>query len=111
MVSTLAERIREAAGAIDARSPGPVRLAVVLGSGLGASRLGLADAVTIPYGEIPNMPRPTVPGHAGEMIVGTSGRSRIAILCGRVHLYEGLSVQDVTFEVRAGDEDRQQRHH
>ncbi len=99
-MSTLGDRIREAAAAISALAPGPPGIAAVLGSGLGAAEIGLADTVVIPYAGIPHMPCPSVPGHAGHLLLGVSGRTRMAVLSGRVHLYEGWSVHDVTFGVR-----------
>ena len=73
---------------------------IVLGSGMGALADGLRDAVAIPYEEIPEFPEVTVPGHAGRLVVGHLGAVPVAILQGRVHLYEGVDAGDVTFGVR-----------
>ena len=73
---------------------------IVLGSGMGALADGLRDAVAIPYEEIPEFPEVTVPGHAGRLVVGLLGAVPVAILQGRVHLYEGVDAADVTFGVR-----------
>jgi purine-nucleoside phosphorylase len=73
---------------------------IVLGSGMGALADGLGEAVAIPYEEIPEFPAVTVPGHAGRLVVGRLGSVPVAVLQGRVHLYEGVDPADVTFGVR-----------
>jgi purine-nucleoside phosphorylase len=76
------------------------RIGMVLGSGLG----GFADELTaptrIPYSEIPNFPRSTAIGHAGQMVIGKAGDVAVAAMQGRVHLYEGYSPQQVAFPIR-----------
>jgi purine-nucleoside phosphorylase len=73
---------------------------IVLGSGMGVLADGLGEAVAIPYEEIPEFPAVTVPGHAGRLVVGRLGSVPVAVLQGRVHLYEGVDPADVTFGVR-----------
>ena len=73
---------------------------IVLGSGLGDFAAGLADAVSIPYGEIPHWPASAVVGHAGTLVVGSIGGRRVAALSGRAHYYEGHSMQVATFGIR-----------
>jgi len=75
-------------------------VAVVLGSGLGAFAEELTGHVDIPYVEIPGWPGSTAVGHAGRLILGRLGSLPIAVMAGRAHLYEGYSVQQVTFGVR-----------
>jgi purine-nucleoside phosphorylase len=75
-------------------------IALVLGSGLGAFADEIGGATRIPYTKIPNFPRSTAIGHAGQLIIGTVEGVEIACMQGRVHLYEGYSVQDVAFPVR-----------
>lgn len=76
------------------------KVAVVLGSGLGAFADELSDAVAIPYPDIPGFPRSTAVGHAGKLIVGRLGTAEIAVMAGRVHLYEGYTAADAAFGVR-----------
>ena len=83
-----------------ARTPLRPRIALVLGSGLGAFADSLADAVRIPYAEIPAFPRSTAIGHAGQLVIGKADDVAVAAMQGRVHLYEGYSAQEVTFPVR-----------
>ena len=76
------------------------KIGLVLGSGLGAFADQLADAARISYAQIPAFPRSTAIGHAGQMVIGQSGEVAVAVMQGRVHLYEGYSVQDVAFPMR-----------
>jgi xanthosine phosphorylase len=81
---------RAAAAVIEARGGAP-RLGIVLGSGLGGIADALADAVEIPYGELPDFPLPGVAGHGGRLVLGTLGGLPVACLHGRRHVYEGQS--------------------
>ncbi len=76
------------------------RIVLVLGSGLGAFADELHDAGIIPYSEIPHFPRSSAIGHAGKLVVGKVGDLPIAVMAGRVHYYEGYSMQQVTFPMR-----------
>ena len=75
-------------------------MAIVLGSGLGDFADTLADAVHVPYRDIPHWPASTVIGHAGKLVVGTVAGRRIAALSGRVHAYEGHGQGTVVFGFR-----------
>lgn len=75
-------------------------VAVVLGSGLGAFASELADAVSIPYGDIPGWPVSTAVGHAGKLIFGRLGDLNVVLMAGRAHLYEGYTPQQAVFGVR-----------
>jgi purine-nucleoside phosphorylase len=76
------------------------RVALVLGSGLGSLADELADAVVVPYGDIPGFPISTVHGHRGELAVGMLAGQPVAVMRGRFHYYEGYSMQQVTFPIR-----------
>ena len=95
------DQVREAADAIRARIPEVPRIAIVLGSGLGDFADSLADAVTLPYGDLPHWPASRVIGHAGKLVVGKARGKTIAALAGRSHLYEGHDPGRVAFAVRA----------
>ena len=92
--------VREAVASIRAKSKYAPDICVVLGSGLGALAGRIAVEQVIPYNEIAGFPVPTVGGHEGRMVVGTVGASRVALLQGRAHLYEGYSPDDVVRPVR-----------
>jgi purine-nucleoside phosphorylase len=76
------------------------KIALVLGSGLGAFADEFANATRVPYGRIPGFPRPTIEGHAGCLVIGKVGEVPVAAMQGRVHLYEGYSIADVVFPLR-----------
>ena len=75
-------------------------VAVILGSGLGAFADDLAGAVRIPYEKIPGFPRSTAEGHAGRLVIGKAGNVVVAAMQGRVHFYEGYSLNEVVFPMR-----------
>jgi purine-nucleoside phosphorylase len=76
------------------------RIGMVLGSGVGGLADELTEATRVPYAEIPNFPRSTAIGHAGQMVIGKAGDVPVAAMQGRVHLYEGYSPQQVAFPIR-----------
>jgi purine-nucleoside phosphorylase len=75
-------------------------IALVLGSGLGSFADQMADAVRIPYADIPHFPRPSAQGHAGKLVIGKVGDVTVAAMQGRVHYYEGLPLRAVIFPMR-----------
>ncbi|OIO03655.1 MAG: purine-nucleoside phosphorylase [Desulfovibrionaceae bacterium CG1_02_65_16] len=90
-----ARHIREKLGIIQARTWG-----LVLGSGLTPVAEAIARAVDIPYADIPGLPEPTVDGHGGFLRAGILGDRPVLALCGRSHLYEGHTPQEVCLPVR-----------
>jgi len=94
------ERAGVAADYISSQTSLWPKIALVLGSGLGAFADEFSGATTIPYAEIPHFPRSTAIGHAGNLVIGNVGAIPVAGMQGRVHLYEGYSVKDVAFPIR-----------
>ncbi len=94
------EAYREAADYILSRTSYRPRVAVTLGSGLAPLAEDVRSPDVFPYAEIPHFPRATVEGHPGRMILGTLDGVPVAVMQGRVHAYEGYSLQEVTFYVR-----------
>src|SRR5579863_7213254 len=76
------------------------RVALVLGSGLGAFADDLANAVKIPYEKIPGFPHSTAEGHAGRLVIGNVGNVPVAAMQGRVHYYEGYTAKEIVFPMR-----------
>jgi purine-nucleoside phosphorylase len=76
------------------------RLGIILGSGLGGFAAQFQDAVVIPYSEIPHFPQSTVVGHSGKLVLGLIAGVPVAVMQGRVHAYEGYSMDQVTFPAR-----------
>ncbi|HET6668896.1 MAG TPA: purine-nucleoside phosphorylase [Pyrinomonadaceae bacterium] len=99
-VSTLYARAEQAARTIRSRTSLEPQVALVLGSGLGGFADEFADAVAIPYGEIPGFATSTAEGHAGRLVVGKVGLVPVIAMQGRVHFYEGYTLEEVTFPIR-----------
>ena len=95
------DKVREAADAVRSRIRDVPQIGVVLGSGLGDFAGSLADAVTMPYGDLPHWPVSRVIGHDGKLVIGTVRGRTVAALAGRSHMYEGHGGATVTFAVRA----------
>jgi purine-nucleoside phosphorylase len=94
------EKAEEAAAFIRERIVVSPRVAIVLGSGLGSFADRIEPASAISYTDIPHFPQPTVEGHSGRLVVGTIGKTPLAVMQGRVHAYEGYSPEEVTFPIR-----------
>lgn len=94
------ERAEAAAKFIGKQSPLRPKIALVLGSGLGAFADEFSGAAKIPYAKIPHFPQSTAVGHAGKLVIGKVGSVAVAGMQGRVHLYEGYSVKEVAFPIR-----------
>jgi purine-nucleoside phosphorylase len=93
-------RAETAAKFVATRTPLRPQIGLVLGSGLGGFADSLTGATRIPYADIPAFPRSTAIGHAGQMVIGKSGAVPVAVMQGRVHLYEGYSAEEVAFPMR-----------
>ncbi|MCB0404792.1 MAG: purine-nucleoside phosphorylase [Bdellovibrionales bacterium] len=94
------ERIREAEEALKKRVPDFPKIVVVLGSGLGSVLKAMEVEAEIAYPEIPYFKASTVVGHAGKLVVGKLGNTRILGMQGRYHFYEGYSMAEVVFPYR-----------
>jgi len=94
------EKARETTEFIKAKYDKEIKIAVVLGSGLGAFADEVENAVKIPYKEIPNFARSTVEGHAGRLVLGEVEGVPVAVQQGRFHYYEGYDISQVIFPIR-----------
>lgn len=92
--------VQAAVAAIRERTSGRPRIAIVLGSGLGALADEVHEAVRIPYAAIPGWERSTAPGHSGELVVGRLAGHTVAVMKGRLHYYEGYDMAAVAFPIR-----------
>jgi len=91
----------EAATALRARIGDIAPVAgIILGSGLGGLAARIANAVAIPFAEVPGFPAATVMGHAGKVIAGMLGGRPVVALAGRFHMYEGHDAALAGFPVR-----------
>jgi purine-nucleoside phosphorylase len=99
--AAVAEGIERLAASLSKHGVGQVDVALVLGSGLGAFAEQFERSRAIAYSEIDAMPVSKVSGHAGRLVLGEIGGVRVLAQQGRVHLYEGWDVHEVTRAVRA----------
>lgn len=76
------------------------QIGIVLGTGLGQLVTHLQVEVAINYTDIPNFPVSTVEFHSGKLLYGTLEGKKAIVMQGRFHLYEGYSLQEITFPVR-----------
>ncbi len=92
--------IRETVDVIRTRCRLKPVLGLILGSGLETLADSFRDQIVLPYSELPHFPSATVEGHPGNLIIGNAEGVPVAVLQGRIHLYEGYSISEVTFPAR-----------
>lgn len=98
--ATLYDRAERAARAIGARAGVDAKIAIVLGSGLGGFADEFQDSLSLPYREIPGFVSSTAEGHVGSLVIGKVGGVPVMAMQGRVHSYEGYTLEEVTFPIR-----------
>ena len=76
------------------------KVGLILGSGLGNYAKNMDVECEIPYGDIPGFPVSTVQGHDGRFLFGTIGTVPVVLMKGRVHYYEGYSMEEVVLPTR-----------
>ncbi len=91
--------IKESADYIREKIENMPKTAVILGSGLGGIVDIMENKISIPYADIPNFPKSSVAGHAGNFIFGKIGSQTVAAMQGRFHYYEGFTMKEVTYPV------------
>ena len=94
------QRIKKALAAVREKTAFVPEVALVLGSGLGAFADGIRFEAAVSYADIPGLPVSTAPGHAGRFVFGYVEGTPVAVMQGRVHLYEGCSPADAVLPVR-----------
>jgi purine-nucleoside phosphorylase len=96
----LRQNIDQAVEAIRRSTKARPAIGIILGTGLGGLAKEIRTDHEIPYEEIPHFPVSTVESHHGKMIFGALAGKRVVAMQGRFHLYEGYSMQQITFPVR-----------
>lgn len=94
------DQMQAAVAVVRKKTPVVPKVGIILGSGLGAFADMLEEKVVIPYGELPDFPTSSVPGHAGRLVVGSMQGAPIVAMQGRVHMYEGYAPSQVAFPAR-----------
>ncbi len=96
----LIERLDESKQYIERMTRQNPEVGLILGSGLSSVADAVTDKVRIPFGDVPNFLKSTVEGHKGELVIGKIFSKNVFIMAGRIHFYEGHTLQDVTYPVR-----------
>jgi purine-nucleoside phosphorylase len=91
---------QEAAAVVKRRTTRQPQVGLILGSGLNALADEMQDADRIPYADIPHYGETSVAGHRGQIVIGRLAGQEVFIMQGRIHAYEGISLQRVTLPVR-----------
>lgn len=102
-MSEVYEKLMRCYGAVKEKVSFKPKIALILGSGLGdfCDTPECMEVVqTLDYADIPEFPKSTVAGHKGRFVFGYCNGVPIVAMQGRVHYYEGYSVQDVVLPIR-----------
>lgn len=94
------DRLQETIQFIRSKSEFKPRVGLVLGSGLGAFVNHIQVDCEISFGEIPHFASPSVEGHSGRLVLGNFHGVPLAVMQGRVHFYEGHSMEKVAYPMR-----------
>lgn len=93
------DQVKESADYICSKVNMKVDVAIILGSGLGKIVDIMENKQIVPYKDIPHFPQSSVVGHAGNLVFGTIGNTKIMALQGRFHYYEGFTMKEVAYPV------------
>ena len=94
------EKLQNCLACVRAKTDFVPDVALILGSGLGALADEIETVATVDYHDIEGFPISTVAGHKGRFVFGKFGETKVVIMQGRVHYYEGYSMEDVLLPTR-----------
>ncbi len=94
------DRIKKCGRFLRERGINSPKIGIILGSGLGKFADGIGEKIEVEYGEIPEFPISTAIGHEGKFVYGKLFNKDVIVMKGRVHFYEGYSIEDVVLPVR-----------
>ena len=94
------ENAKKAAGFLKEKVTAIPETAIVLGSGLGDFADSFEKIISIPYSSIPHFPVSTAPDHKGNLVFAKHGEKNALIMQGRLHYYEGYSMDEIVFPIR-----------
>jgi purine-nucleoside phosphorylase len=100
-MSIIYQQLVETTAFIRSRISTDASIGIILGSGLGNLATEIKTELAIPYSEIPHFPVSTVEGHGGKLIYGELNGTKVWVMSGRFHFYEGYTAQQVAYPVRA----------
>lgn len=96
----LLSRIKDAIDYIRLQTQLKPKIGITLGSGLSRFADEIDIECSIPYTDIPHFVPPSIDGHPGQLVLGKIGDTPVVVLQGRVHFYEGHSMNQVVFPTR-----------
>jgi len=99
-LSQMWTQIEEAVAFIRTKTDFQPEIGLILGTGLGELGQSIDAECTIPYGEVPHFVESTATSHEGKLVLGILAGRRVMAMQGRVHYYEGYSMQEITLPVR-----------
>lgn len=94
------KKITETVEFIQSKTDFTPDIGITLGSGLSSFAKAMQVEFELPYQDIPNFSPPSVAGHPGKLLFGSIGSNKVAVLQGRIHFYEGHSLEEVVFPTR-----------
>ncbi len=96
----LIENLNQTVSYLQSKTKIKPTVGIILGSGLGSFVSQIQVDATVSYKEIPHFSEPSIEGHSGKMIFGTVGKTPVVCLQGRIHFYEGHTMQVVVYPMR-----------
>ena len=99
-MSQLLQQTEETVAYIRSKTGYKPEIAIVLGSGLGQLGEQLQHVDAINYKELPHWKSSTAPGHNGRLLFGLLDGKEVVCMQGRLHYYEGYSMEEITYPVR-----------
>lgn len=93
-------KVAEAADYVRSKTTLQPKVAIIVGTGLSGLAKAVESPTVLPYGQIPNFPVSTAPGHEGNLLLGTLEGQNVVLMQGRFHTYEGYTPQDVAMPIR-----------
>ena len=99
-MTELRASIEAAANHLRAQTDFQPEFGIVLGTGLGGFADEIDAVATVPFDAIPGFVKSTALSHKGNLVFGTLGGRRVVAMQGRLHYYEGYSMQQITLPVR-----------
>lgn len=94
------ERVNQCLDCVRSKTDFEPRVALILGSGLGDLAEQIEMVSSIDYADIDGFPKSTVAGHKGRFVLGYIEKTPVVIMQGRVHYYEGYTMEDVVLPIR-----------
>ena len=96
----LFEKIEESVNFIRSQWSGTPKAGVILGTGLGPLAEKIEVEASIDYSDIPSFPQSTAISHTGRLVCGNLNGLPVAAMEGRIHMYEGYPLKDITLPIR-----------